>query len=135
MAFLTWTSAMSVGVPKMDQQHQKLVGFLNELYEAMQAGKGREALGRVLNDLLLYTKTHFAAEEQAMIAHGYPGYEEHKARHDKMTRKVRELHEQFRQGVLSSPIQITNFLKDWLTRHIMETDRKYAPFLAANQAA
>lgn len=84
------------------------------------------------NDLLLYTKTHFAAEEQAMIAHGYPGYEDHKARHEKMTRKVRDLHEQFRQGVLSSPIQITNFLKDWLTRHIMETDRKYGPFLAAN---
>lgn len=131
MAYLTWNSSMSVGIPKMDLQHQKLVGFLNELYEAMQAGKGKEALGKVLGDLLLYTKTHFATEEQVMSANGYPGYEDHKARHDKMTRKVKDLHEQFRQGALASPIQITNFLKDWLVKHIMETDQKYAPFLTA----
>jgi len=131
MAFLNWSSELSVGIPKIDQQHQKLVGFLNELYDAMQAGKGRDVLGKVLSDLLLYTKTHFASEEQAMSAHGYPGYEDHKARHDKMTKKVKELNEQFRQGTLGSPIQITNFLKDWLGKHIMETDKKYGPFLTA----
>lgn len=131
MAFFNWNSEMSVGIPKIDQQHQKLVGFLNELYEAMQAGKGKDTLGKVLNDLLLYTKTHFAAEEQVMSTHRYPGYEDHKARHDKMARKVKDLHEQFRQGSLASPIQITNFLKDWLAKHIMETDKKYGPFLAS----
>jgi len=131
MAFFNWNSEMRVGIPKIDQQHQKLVGFLNELYEAMQAGKGKDALGKVLNDLLLYTKTHFAAEEQAMSTHRYPGYVDHKARHDKMARKVKDLHEQFRQGSLASPIQITNFLKDCLAKHIMETDKKYGPFLAA----
>jgi hemerythrin len=130
MAFLNWSSELSVGIPKIDQQHQKLVGFLNELYDAMQAGKGRDVLGKVLGDLLLYTKTHFASEEQIMSASGYPEYQDHKARHDKMTRKVKDLHEQFRQGTLGSPIQITNFLKDWLSKHIMETDKKYMPYLA-----
>jgi hemerythrin-like metal-binding protein len=130
MAFLNWSSELSVGIPKIDQQHQKLVGFLNELYDAMQAGNGRDVLGKVLGDLLLYTKTHFASEEQIMSANGYPAYQDHKARHDKMTQKVKDLHEQFRQGTLGSPIQITNFLKDWLGKHIMETDKKYGPYLA-----
>jgi hemerythrin-like metal-binding protein len=131
MAFLNWTPDLSVGIDRIDQQHKKIVALLNELYEAMQAGQGREALGKVLNDLLLYTKTHFAAEEQAMAAHGYPDYEEHRRRHEKMALKVKELHAQFRDGSLTSPIQITNFLKDWLAKHIRETDKKYGPFLAA----
>ena len=130
MAYLNWTPDLSVGIDRIDQQHKKIVTILNELYEAMQAGQGREALGKVLNDLLLYTKTHFAAEEQAMAAHGYPDYEEHRRRHEKMALKVKELHEQFRDGALTSPIQITNFLKDWLAKHIRETDKKYGPFLS-----
>ena len=28
MALLNWSSELSVGIPKIDQQHQKLVGFL-----------------------------------------------------------------------------------------------------------
>lgn len=131
MAFLNWRDEFSVGIARIDQQHRRLVGFLNELYEAMQAGQGREALGRVLGDLLLYTKTHFAAEEQLMKIHGYPGYDDHRQRHERMTQKVKELNEQFRTGALASPIQMTNFLKDWLSKHILETDKQYGPFLAA----
>ncbi len=131
MAFLNWREEFSVGIARIDQQHRRLVGFLNELYESMQAGQGREALGKVLGDLLLYTKTHFAAEEQLMKAHGYPGFDDHRQRHERMTQKVKELSEQFRAGTLSSPIQMTNFLKDWLSKHILETDRQYGPFLTA----
>lgn len=131
MAFLNWREEFSVGIARIDQQHRKLVGFLNDLYEAMQAGKGRGALGQVLGELLLYTKTHFAAEEQLMKAHGFPGYEDHRARHERMAQKVKDLSEQFRAGTLASPIQMTNFLKDWLAKHILETDKQYGPFLAA----
>jgi hemerythrin len=134
MAYLNWTPDLSVGIDRIDREHRKIVAFLNELYEAMQAGQGREALGKVLNELLLYTKTHFATEERCMAAHGYPDTEDHKRRHEKMAEKVKALHEQYREGSLTSPIQITNFLKDWLAKHIRETDRKYGPFLVARGA-
>ena len=117
------------GIDKIDRQHQKLVGFLNELYDAMKKGKGNEALKKVFGGLVLYTKTHFADEEKLLADNGYPDYAAHKAKHEKMTAKVMEMHKDFLAGKISSPVQITNFLKDWLAKHIMETDRKYGPYL------
>jgi hemerythrin len=66
-----------------------------------------------------------------MAAHQYPEFAAHKEKHAKMALKVKELYEQFRKGTISSPIQITNFLKDWLGKHIKETDMKYGPYLVA----
>ena len=129
MAFLTWSENFSVGIEKIDRQHKKIVSFINELYEAMQGGQGKDVLGKVLGDLVLYTKTHFATEEQLMTQHSYPEYQDHKNIHDKMASKVLDLNQQYHEGILTSPIQITNFLKKWLTHHINETDKKYSPFL------
>lgn len=131
MAFFDWQDEYSVGVRTIDDQHKRLVGYLNDLYEAMRAGQGRDALGEVLNGLVSYTRTHFADEEKFMVAAGYPDYEAHRAKHEKMAAKVASLQEQFKAGAISNPIQITNFLKDWLSRHIMDTDRRYGPYLNA----
>ena len=131
MAYLDWQDDYSVGIDQIDRQHKKLVAFLNELYEAMHQGKGKDVLGKVLTELVLYTKTHFSTEEKLMSQYGYPDYEGHKAKHEKMAARVLDLKKQFADGSLSSPIQITNFLKNWLAKHINETDKKYAPYLAA----
>ena len=73
MAYFPWKPEYSVGIEKFDRQHKVLVHFLNELYEALQAGQGRKALAHVLNGLIVYTNTHFAAEEKLMERYGYPG--------------------------------------------------------------
>lgn len=129
MAFFEWKDSYQTGIAKIDGQHRKLVDYLNELYDAMKAGKGKDALDDVFQGLLDYTKTHFAAEEGLMKLYRYPDYEAHKAVHDKLAAHVQKLYQQFQAGTISSPIQITNFLKDWLGKHIQGTDQKYAPFL------
>lgn len=129
MAFFPWRDEYSVGVKCLDEQHRSLVGILNRLYEAMQAGEGREALGEVLSSLVDYTKNHFATEESLMRRHGFPEYRHHKAKHEKMTQHVLTLAAKYESGEISNPIQITNFLKDWLGKHILKTDKLYQPFL------
>lgn len=131
MAFFEWKNDYSVGIAKIDEQHKILVGFLNELYESMKAGKGKETLDSVLINLVEYTKTHFATEESLFKLYKYPDYETHKQKHDKLTVYVLELKQKFDSGQISNPIQITNFLKDWLLKHIMGTDKLYVPFLNA----
>jgi hemerythrin len=131
MTFFAWKEDYSVGIEEIDAQHKELVAILNELYDAMYAGQGRDALGSVLARLIGYARVHFAKEEELMARHGYPDYQAHKDKHEKMTRKVLELKKNFDAGVISSPVQISNFLKNWLSKHIMGTDRKYGPFLRA----
>ena len=131
MAFIEWKNAYSVGIEKIDSQHKELVGHLNDLYEALKVGKGKDALDTVLNGLVDYTKAHFSTEESLMKFYKYPGYDEHKHKHQKMTERVLQLKEKFDSGELSNPLQITTFLRDWLNKHIMETDKGYGPFLNA----
>jgi hemerythrin len=131
MAFFDWKNDYSVGIARIDDQHKALVGFLNELYEAMQAGKGKETLDAVMINLVEYTKTHFASEESFMKLYDYPDFEVHKQKHDKMAGHVLGLKQQFDSGKLTNPMLITTFLKEWLSKHIMGTDKAYGPFLNA----
>ena len=131
MAFFEWKNDYSVGIVKIDEQHKVLVGFLNELYDSMKAGKGKDTLDTVLKNLVEYTKTHFATEESLFKLYKYPDYVSHKQKHDKLAAYVLEIKQKFDSGQISNPIQITNFLKDWLSKHIMGTDKLYGPFLNA----
>jgi hemerythrin len=132
MTYFEWKNEYSVKIARIDEEHQMLVGFLNELYESMKAGKGNETLKDVLGKLIQYTQNHFVTEENLMKRYNYPDYEIHRLKHQKMTEHVMKLKYQFDTGQISSPIQITNFLKDWLSKHIMGTDQSYSPFLSLN---
>lgn len=129
MALLEWNDKFSVTIRKFDDQHKKLVGMVNQLHDAMKVGKGREVLGDILRSLTQYTVTHFSDEEQMMKLHNYPGYEEHKKEHNKLVLQVRETLEAHSRGKNIITQDIMEFLKKWLTDHIMDNDRKYGPYL------
>ncbi|MGA2938094.1 MAG: hemerythrin domain-containing protein [Syntrophobacteraceae bacterium] len=63
MALIQWNDSLSVNVVDIDKQHQKLVGMINELNDAMRQGKGKDALGKIVNGLIIYAGTHFKTEE------------------------------------------------------------------------
>ena len=88
MSLLAWSSVFSVGVAEIDNQHKKLVDMANRLNDAMKAGQGKEAIGKVLNELVSYTATHFAYEERLMDQHKYPMSPEHKQEHKDLVKTV-----------------------------------------------
>lgn len=129
MALIDWNDNLSVNIKEVDSEHKKLIGMINELHSAMGAGKGKDALGKVLAGLVEYTKTHFSYEENLMQKHNYPGYVSHRGLHDALVKKVLDLQSNFQAGKSLVTVEVMNFLKDWLTNHIQNTDRKYGPFL------
>ena len=129
MTNFEWNDRYSVNVMEIDIQHKKLFAMARGLDEAMKKGKGKEILDKLLNDLIYYTKTHFASEERIMEVNGYPELERHREIHRKMTGRVGQILDEHQNGKPGGAIRVMNFLQDWLTKHILGTDMKYSPYL------
>jgi hemerythrin len=129
MSIFAWSEKYSVNIREIDDQHKKLIGMVNQLHDAMRQGHGKQALDKVLKDLIQYTRTHFAAEERIMKTNGYPEYEVHKAKHDKMTDKVANIYRDYQDGKVSMTLDVMTFLENWVDKHIMSTDKQYMPYL------
>ena len=130
MALFTWTPKMSVGIAKVDKEHQGLFDNINQLHEGMLAGRGKEALGSVLVQLVRYTKVHFGHEEELLRMHGFPGLADHLELHQAFREKVSELDAQVKAGMAALSIATLDFLRDWLAKHILGVDMQYKDFMA-----
>jgi hemerythrin len=129
MAFIDWNDTYSVGVVKIDNQHKRLVQIINELSDAMGAGKGKDVLGNVLKELITYVNTHFKTEEEMMVQFGYQEYENHRYEHEKLTDEVKRFFDDYQAGKALLSVQIMNFLRSWLMDHIVVKDKKFGKFL------
>lgn len=129
MSLIEWSEALSVGLASIDEQHQKLVGIINELHDAMLRREGKQLLGATFDRLIEYTEYHFAHEEQLFAQHHYSDAAAHRTQHAMLKEKVVELRRQFEAGRVTITIEVMEFLRDWLRNHIAVSDRRYAPFL------
>ncbi len=128
MALFEWKDEMSVNVKEIDSQHKKLVNLLNELHSAMLERKSKEALGKILDELIDYADIHFRTEEKYFDRFGYPETDAHKKEHRDFVEKVLDFRKGYREGRLLLSMDVMNFLKDWLKNHIMGSDQKYSKF-------
>ena len=129
MPLFEWKDEYSVSVLRFDREHQKLFNLINELNDAMAEGRGRFVAVRVLRELSEYARWHFSGEESAMRRAGYPDLEQHIAEHETFVKTVNGYYEQYSGGQSGIPIDLLYFLRDWLTKHILESDRRYAESL------
>jgi hemerythrin-like metal-binding protein len=124
-----WSDNYSVKIGVIDMQHKNLVTIINNMHQAMVEGHGKEELGKILTGLIKYTQAHFKTEEIFMESHRYPDYINHKAEHDHLTKTVLDFQGKFQRNEVGLTIDVMGFLKDWLGKHIMGSDKRYAPFL------
>ncbi|OOZ40394.1 hypothetical protein BOW53_07955 [Solemya pervernicosa gill symbiont] len=92
---ITWDDTYSVGIEEIDNQHKVLVGLINELDDALRVHSNREMVQGVIDQLIDYTKLHFAVEESIMRLFKYKEYEPHKAVHDGIIDKLNGMNEKF----------------------------------------
>jgi hemerythrin-like metal-binding protein len=129
MGFMEWNEKLVTGVKECDEQHKKLVSLINELYDAMKQGKGKEVLDKMLDELVKYAGYHFTTEETLMTKYGFPELATHKKEHEAFKAKIKEFLDKKAKGEVTLTVELMSFLKDWLVKHIMGTDKKYGPFL------
>lgn len=128
--FFPWRDDLRIGIAMVDDDHKKLIGFVNQLHRAMKDGGAATTVETLLNDLALYTEEHFAREEALMARHRYPGLEEEKAEHRTMVAQLKQLAKRFEEGDFSISMDIMAFARVWLNQHILGTDSRMTPFFA-----
>lgn len=130
MALINWNDTYSVGIADMDKQHQKLIGLINSFHDAMKEGRAQNVIGKVLEDLKIYTEFHFNDEEKLMKKYAYPGYDGQKNEHNSFVTKLNEFIQHYGEGQLTAvSLDVSQFLKDWLLNHISRSDKKYGKYL------
>jgi hemerythrin len=123
MAFLEWTRDLEFGLPVIDDQHKRIVAFINELNDALETGNAEET-AHVMEGLLNYTVTHFEFEEDLQEKAGYPFLKAHRRIHEIFMKKVASIRERGNQGEDIAP-ELLKLLKSWLASHIKGEDRDY----------
>ncbi|MDD5298709.1 MAG: bacteriohemerythrin [Rhodocyclaceae bacterium] len=123
---IEWTPALSTGVPLIDEHHRTIFQWLAELESA--AAEERTLFGvYAITRLKHYARDHFAVEESMMTEAGYPDLAEHVAEHVAFRARLQEL--QLRSIGTDISSETVDFLRDWLTHHIAETDMAYVPWV------
>ena len=130
MQFIEWKESMSVGVKAFDEEHRQLIEQINKLNQSLSVGAGARTMHIILDSLVSYTAIHFAHEEEYMRLYDYPSYEEHRREHEELKAQVADYSERLSSGKSSFSLELLTFLRDWLTNHIMKTDRQYREFFA-----
>ena len=128
MKDLVFDSLLSVGVDEIDEDHRKLVDLFNIFNQSVTEGAATDYLIAVLEELVNCTVWHFSHEERLMLKYGYKGFKEHKAEHEELIRNVRKI-QHIVQAEKPVSTEDVEFLRKWLTGHILSTDMKLGSYL------
>jgi hemerythrin len=121
-----WDSSMATGVQLVDSEHQGWFAQADRLNQALQDGKGRDEIDKILKFVGDYIVTHFAHEEKIMADYRCPVADANKAAHNKFINKFMELQTRYAKSGASSSmaIEIHDLLRSWLVEHIRTIDSK-----------
>ena len=128
---ILWNESMSVGIKKIDKQHQELIKIINCLVENEDAAGNSEPIAHVLDRMTKYAGYHFDTEEALMLEYGYPEYESHRDAHTQFKMKTAKFCLDALQSKETLSDDLLTYLRDWLAHHILKDDMKYKPYFTA----
>ncbi|BDD88416.1 bacteriohemerythrin [Desulfofustis limnaeus] len=126
---MPWGPKLQLGITEIDDHHRQLVSLINQLYRAMKQKSGSTVITSILNDLVEYTRFHFAFEERQFRAFDYPARTDHERIHRKLVDKVQDFQNQLAAGRAGVTMDLMTFLMDWLQDHILKADQRYVALL------
>lgn len=131
--FIKLPKEFRTGITTIDKQHQQLVDMVNHLGRIRGAvfenpKNKKAATGQVVAEMLSYSFSHFAFEEELMQDANYKFFESHKRAHSLFVTRANEYRQRFTAGedIID---ELFDMLNRWLFNHIRNDDMAYAPAL------
>ncbi len=127
---MEWLAEYDLGIKVIDDQHKRIVDYINELEKAKDMGNSGFT-SFALNGLLDYTLTHFQFEEKLQEKAGYPYLKAHKRIHAIFIKRIASFRERFNGGENVTE-ELLDMLRTWLVGHIKGDDRDYRELFQTN---
>jgi hemerythrin-like metal-binding protein len=114
----------------IDVDHEELFRQLADLRAAVRVGVHSE-VATTLTFVRRYVESHFALEEEAMRATGYPLYHVHRGAHGRIRREVRALEADWGRAAATPAFadSVLVALTEWFEVHVLELDAQLVRFL------
>ncbi|WP_367988913.1 bacteriohemerythrin [Vibrio sp. NTOU-M3] len=122
---IEWSAQLDIGLDEINRQHQTLVHLINELYHLLRNNYGLPSIKRVVQGLIDYTANHFKYEETLFEQVEYARTQQHIDKHNELVTQVLEFQKRVERGEDIGD-ELMQFLKNWLSQHIMKEDKAYA---------
>jgi hemerythrin-like metal-binding protein len=136
MSLVDFSAVPRVAVEFMNDDHREEAARLNAVADALEAAlAGRSDRAQVLIDweeLVRFTREHFAREERALSEAGYPLLRVHAAEHQLVLAAMKEEHAAVaRDGDLQRLLDyVAQAMPAWFAHHVETTDGLAARWLA-----
>lgn len=124
MNLVEWKDQYSLGVPAIDQEHQELIGLINELYASISAAGTDFTAMDFLGELYARITAHFALEEKLMREANYDEYPDHKADHERLLDDIRDLMDDYEDGAYVDVVGFGKRLDEWFSEHFRTRDAR-----------
>jgi len=112
-----------------------MLAIINRLYDLFSDKKHEDQaeIDKIIKEMADYAVYHFETEERYFQLFGYDKAESHIDIHNQYRTKIEEWRQHYAANKDKAVFfEISNFLQDWWTWHINNTDRDYVPFMKAN---
>ncbi len=121
---IKWKKEFELGVPEIDTEHKELVDLINNTYAALQAQQGSSSIMEFLGEIFARISAHFALEESVMRKYKYDGYREHKAEHEQLLDDIRDIMDDYEDGIMPSEDELSRRLTNWFSEHFRTQDAR-----------
>jgi len=130
MAYIEWTEDYATGINAIDEQHKRIIHYINQLSDAKNLNES-DLTEEVLLNLIDYTLSHFAFEESLMEDVAYDASDIHIKTHDAFRDKIDAYRKRHETGE-DIANELYKLLNIWLVEHIRNDDGSYAPVVKTN---
>ncbi len=128
MALVEWDPELACGVDSIDAHHKQLFDTFNRFHGKMVYGEGFPAAQALAANIGDDMENHFREEEALMGRLGYPDLALHQKQHKGFRERFGALRQKMDQGDRASGMDLYRFVTEWLTGHVMTSDRTFIEF-------
>jgi hemerythrin-like metal-binding protein len=130
---MKWKNEYSLGIKTIDEQHEMLIRSFANIEKSIHSDMAWSTIHYGILELKELALIHFSVEEALMELFGYPESNEHQRTHVIFLSRLDEiLTTSIRK---SANKKMLTLLEEWLTMHILLSDKDYAIFILSSASA